>query len=320
MQQTFQCFKCGAQNYVGQPFCWNCQQKFQYNCPFCGVPVDSTLIGCPNCRPRLPWPTQQSRSYPSYDKEGTWQKSSNKTILVAIAVMVIVIIGGSVFAVNYFSKGPSPTTAPQNIPTRPESPTIDNKPSQTLHETPPPEEKKTPTLNDVLIKSDEVPEGWTQDSDLPHGIREWDIYSDIKRPTAEAATRFINDKTVPIEKQIFVNNNIILFTDKQSESRYIQTKEDLYKYSTGDTVEPINVGDGGFSRIIRDKLTRPQMVDGKPVFPTATRVGCFLYFTKGMYYIDLFYNCPSLSGVSDKDISTFINNLAKKIEARIPAN
>ena len=30
MQQVFQCYRCGAQNYVGQPACWNCKTPFNW--------------------------------------------------------------------------------------------------------------------------------------------------------------------------------------------------------------------------------------------------------------------------------------------------
>ena len=59
MQQTFQCYRCGAQNHVGQSFCWNCQLKFQYNCPNCQSPVEGTMVNCPYCHMLLPWPVQQ---------------------------------------------------------------------------------------------------------------------------------------------------------------------------------------------------------------------------------------------------------------------
>jgi hypothetical protein len=49
MQQTFQCYRCGAQNYVGQPMCWNCRSLFQWNCPNCRAPVQNTMAYCPNC-------------------------------------------------------------------------------------------------------------------------------------------------------------------------------------------------------------------------------------------------------------------------------
>lgn len=61
MQQTFQCYRCSAQNYVGQPHCWNCHLKFQYNCPNCQAPVEGMTVNCPYCRIVLPWPTQQQK-------------------------------------------------------------------------------------------------------------------------------------------------------------------------------------------------------------------------------------------------------------------
>ena len=39
MQQPFQCYRCGSQNYVGQPYCWNCRSQFQWNCPNCRATV-----------------------------------------------------------------------------------------------------------------------------------------------------------------------------------------------------------------------------------------------------------------------------------------
>jgi len=59
MQQTFQCYKCGAQNYMGQPSCWNCQAQFQYNCPTCGAIADTQFINCTKCGAVFPWPTKQ---------------------------------------------------------------------------------------------------------------------------------------------------------------------------------------------------------------------------------------------------------------------
>jgi hypothetical protein len=59
MQQTFQCYKCGAQNNMGQPHCWNCQAQFQYNCPNCHAPVQGTMVNCPYCGVLLSWPSQQ---------------------------------------------------------------------------------------------------------------------------------------------------------------------------------------------------------------------------------------------------------------------
>ena len=59
----FQCSKCGAQNYIGQAYCWNCNERFQYNCPYCTTIVDPSMQYCPYCRAVLPWPVQLS-TYP----------------------------------------------------------------------------------------------------------------------------------------------------------------------------------------------------------------------------------------------------------------
>lgn len=69
MQEIFLCPTCGAQNIVGQEHCQYCGQKFQYNCPYCGAVVDSTLINCPGCRERLYWPTP--RRIKPFPKETT---------------------------------------------------------------------------------------------------------------------------------------------------------------------------------------------------------------------------------------------------------
>ena len=58
MQQMFQCSRCGAQNYIGQGYCWNCNERFQYNCPYCTTAVDPSMQHCPYCRSVLPWPVQ----------------------------------------------------------------------------------------------------------------------------------------------------------------------------------------------------------------------------------------------------------------------
>ena len=68
--QIFLCHKCGAQNVVGQQFCQACGEKFQYNCPYCGVVVDPTMVTCPNCRKGLEWPTpQRVKAFPKTQTE-----------------------------------------------------------------------------------------------------------------------------------------------------------------------------------------------------------------------------------------------------------
>ena len=160
---------------------------------------------------------------------------------------------------------------------------------------------------------DEMPSSWSQEHVALTGIREWDMPIGIKKPISEAVIGFKS-----ADKQVGLTNHVILFGDAQFLSKYIQEKEGWYKYSLNDTVEPINLGDVGFSRIIRGKDGTPQLVDGKPVFPTTMRQACFLYFSKDLYYVDIYYSCESLSTSTDKQISEFSYNLAELVEARIP--
>lgn len=53
MQQFIQCYRCGAQNYMGQRACWHCQSKIQYNCTSCRAPIESTMANCPYCNMKL---------------------------------------------------------------------------------------------------------------------------------------------------------------------------------------------------------------------------------------------------------------------------
>lgn len=76
MQQTIQCSRCGAQNYVGQLACWNCGQQIQYNCPNCRALVNPTYANCPYCQFQLPW---QSNRLPQHDViENNYQQPQYK--------------------------------------------------------------------------------------------------------------------------------------------------------------------------------------------------------------------------------------------------
>ena len=72
MQQTFQCYRCGAQNYVGQPYCWNCQSPFQWNCPNCRAPVKNTMASCPYCHILLSWPSNQKQQPSDYKSQSSY--------------------------------------------------------------------------------------------------------------------------------------------------------------------------------------------------------------------------------------------------------
>jgi hypothetical protein len=126
MQQIFCCPTCGAQNVVGQEFCQSCGQPFQYNCPYCGAIVDSTLVNCPRCRESLNWPTpQRVKPFPkqpvAYQKRGGGgevgegaekaKKKSDPWLTGCLGLVIIAfIVLGAYFIWDYFHK---PSLVPQ---------------------------------------------------------------------------------------------------------------------------------------------------------------------------------------------------------------
>lgn len=59
MQQVFNCGNCGAQNYIGNKFCVDCGQGFQYTCPQCNAVIDMSFKFCPDCGILFSWDTLQ---------------------------------------------------------------------------------------------------------------------------------------------------------------------------------------------------------------------------------------------------------------------
>lgn len=134
MQQTFRCYKCGTQNYIGQPHCWSCQAQFQYNCPNCQAPVEGTMANCPYCRTLLPWttqqqtmPTQTSQKYvddqcTAIKREGKKEtKNKRKPWLVgcsiAAGVVVLIVVITAIAGINNRQTSPGANMSPNsNIP------------------------------------------------------------------------------------------------------------------------------------------------------------------------------------------------------------
>jgi predicted RNA-binding Zn-ribbon protein involved in translation (DUF1610 family) len=76
MQNTFRCYRCGAENLIGEGHCAGCGQLLPYTCPQCRYPVNNALTNCPYCYTALHWPNrQQSRS--TYGGRAASQGMSN---------------------------------------------------------------------------------------------------------------------------------------------------------------------------------------------------------------------------------------------------
>jgi len=132
MQQYCQCSRCGSQNYIGEKYCWNCQQKLQYSCPRCNAPVSPTMINCSHCLTLLPWPTRQYNP-PLINRTGGYHQDGNNMgrkpwiIGIIMAILFMIVGGAIVFAFNKTSQenqnADKPTTqtntsavAPPSIP------------------------------------------------------------------------------------------------------------------------------------------------------------------------------------------------------------
>ena len=92
MQQTIQCYRCGAQNYVGQPACQSCGYQFYNNCPRCNAVVDPQFINCLYCGSLLPGAQPQSEpslhilTLDSQNKEPVGFNVSNSPLILLPAI------------------------------------------------------------------------------------------------------------------------------------------------------------------------------------------------------------------------------------------
>jgi hypothetical protein len=126
MQQTFQCYRCGAQNVIGQPFCWNCQSPFQWNCPNCRALVQNRMASCSYCHTELPWPVFQTAPMNQYvqqqdnvqkinapnketggEEEQTEKKNSSSCGCVSAIIILIGIVLFGVCISSSANKAPS---------------------------------------------------------------------------------------------------------------------------------------------------------------------------------------------------------------------
>jgi hypothetical protein len=131
IQQIFLCPRCNAQNVVGQVVCQTCEQRFQYNCPFCGHTVDPTLVNCPSCRGSLNWPTPQKvRAFPKqkraaqhkepveFDETKSKPKKKNDPWLMGCLILIalVIIAGIAIWILDTFAQqAPSAIPAPYPV-------------------------------------------------------------------------------------------------------------------------------------------------------------------------------------------------------------
>jgi cytoskeletal protein RodZ len=115
MQQTYQCPLCRAPVAFGAKFCTNCGATLNWAAP-----------------QQIPQPPpvyqQPQQMYHSYVQQPPKPKKTSPRLIVSIALVVIVIlVGGVLFAINISSQGtPSNTSPPTASPPSQSPPSTDN--------------------------------------------------------------------------------------------------------------------------------------------------------------------------------------------------
>jgi ribosomal protein L33 len=142
LQPTFSCPKCGTQIPVGQKFCSNCGQHFEYRCRHCGA-VAGTLSGfCTNCGGKLYQQTQMAKPPAKMARETRKDEKPKMEKAIPqpagqvgrylILIVIIIFIGAILYAIstspqdemsNWFGSsfifgGKSPASTPPSTDTQ----------------------------------------------------------------------------------------------------------------------------------------------------------------------------------------------------------
>jgi hypothetical protein len=205
---------------------------------------------------------------------------------------------------------PASTSAPtptMSIPAPPSTPTLTPPPSTTV--TPTPTIPK-PTLEDIVIKIDELSSGWQLffKGKKSGGIREWDINNSVSRPIDELEVTFKSGDSVP--KSI---TNYIIWCNKSDAGYYYKQLKELK--DTNLTITDFTIGDGGFSRIVRGPRLELNQITNTEQFKDIVVKVITVCFTKGDYYVTI--SSSQLELASEKDMLSLLQNLARNVEKRI---
>ncbi len=112
-----------------------------YQCPNCGAPVAFGVRFCGNCRTQLNWPAQQQPQHPPVYQQpqqqrgyghgqvkAEQQKTSSWLVISIALIVVVLLVGGGVFAFNAISgKTPPPSSPPITPPSS--APPTDSPPA-----------------------------------------------------------------------------------------------------------------------------------------------------------------------------------------------
>ncbi|MCX6005507.1 MAG: hypothetical protein NT082_07545 [Chloroflexi bacterium] len=123
MQNLFSCYKCGAQTSIGDPFCRQCGEKFQYSCPGCNSKVNASDKTCRNCGNTLSWSSRQQQAEKEYREpesaNRSQQSKSPVPLLLGLIIIIVVIGAGIYFLIKLLEKPNQPIIAENVTPSKP---------------------------------------------------------------------------------------------------------------------------------------------------------------------------------------------------------
>lgn len=166
--------------------------------------------------------------------------------------------------------------------TPPTNPSASTPPAQPTSQPP----TKQLVLEDMLVRLDELPSGWYQAFFEDYGGQY--ILDGLR-------IGFRNKKYATPAEEISLANNVLLCEEEQAAIYLIAQAKLRFP-----DLEALALGDDGFYGEQMDSI-------------------CEIQFIKGQYLVQLEYYGQPLSNVSSEEKLAFLDELAKKVEARIPA-
>lgn len=209
---------------------------------------------------------------------------------------------------------PAPTPTPIPIPTTPTTVTSPSTPSPSTVSTPtlptiPPTTPK-PTLEDMVLKSDDLPSGYQPVSETREvGKRIWQMLM----PNSPVNSLNIILKSGGSTTGV-VRNYILLCSKSEAMDYYKQLKE---LKDSNLTITELTIGDGGFTRVVRGPRLELNQITNVEQFKDIVVKDITVCFTKGAYYVTI--SSGPLELTSEKDVISLLQNLARNVEKRIPA-
>ena len=202
---------------------------------------------------------------------------------------------------------PKPATIPEPLPNPEPLPAPAPAPEPVPIPTPIPKI----TLDDIVLKSDELPSEWQPVSVTKEvGKGTFQMFPPNSSP--------INSLNIIIESggsETGVIKNYILLSSKSQAMGYYNQYKELKDSNL--TITDFNIGDGSFIRVVRGPRLELYQITDVEQFKDIVVKYITVCFTKGAYYVTV--SSGPLELTSEKNIISLLQNLAGNVEKRVPA-